>query len=231
MKLKSIMLALIIAIGAFAQAPTSALQTCFYGYGSLPSQLTGETEFGYDAPTVFTFDRAYILSLPPAVQALHVGEVGQLKTCSDGSQVPATNLDPATRMTLAMNLAKQGYFIDAWIDAFGADPYMTQSARIQEGVLTVQEAIGNAVKNVSIKVSDYPAYVPPIPPPVPTTTASNLVGAVQFGALYAVSSYGMSMYTAGLLVNGQSITEGGHTYVLTVTPLVVGSSILWKQIS
>ena len=61
---------------------------------------------------------------------------------ADGS--PTTALDPSSRFNLAYLLAKEGFFIDSWIDAYGSDPYLTNYSRIQEGVLTITSAIGSA---------------------------------------------------------------------------------------
>ncbi len=156
-----------------------------FTYGPLP---TGGAVFGFDASTVFTFDRAYILSLDPAVQSLHVGEVGQIQINDDGSQTPTVALDPATRMSLAMSLAKQGYFIDAWIDAYGADPFLTNQARLAKGTVFIQSAVGSATRLVSVNPADYPPFAPPAPPPPPSST--EVVGPVEFGTLYSVTPAG-----------------------------------------
>jgi hypothetical protein len=193
-------------------------------YGPLPA---GGTVFGIDAPTVFTFDRAYILSLDPAVQALHVGEVGQIQVNEDGSQRPTVALDPVARMSLAMNLAKQGYFIDAWIDAYGADPFLTNQARLAKGTLSIQSAVGSATRIVSINPADYPPFVPPAPSPAPISR--DVVGPVEFGTLYSVTPAGMALFHSGRLLSGQSLLENGHSYTFTVVPLAVGFGYFWEQ--
>jgi len=193
-------------------------------YGPLP---TGGTVFGFDAPTVFTFDRAYILSLDPAVQALHAGEVGQIQVNDDGSQTPTVALDPATRMSLAMSLAKQGYFIDAWIDAYGADPFLTNQARLAKGTLSIQSAVGSATRLVSVNPADYPPFTPPAPPPPPAST--EVVGPVEFGTLYSVTPAGMALFNSGQLTSGQTLTETGHSYMFTVIASAVGFGYFWEQ--
>lgn len=193
-------------------------------YGPLPA---GGTVFGFDAPTVFTFDRAYILSLDPAVQALHIGEVGQIQINPDGSQTPTVALDPAARMSLAMSLAKQGYFIDAWIDAYGADPYLTNQARLAKGTLSIQSAIGSAARIVSVNPADYPPFTPPTPTPSPVAT--EIVGPLEFGTLYSVTPVGMTLFNSGRLMSGQSVTENGHSYTFTVVPTAVGFGYFWEQ--
>jgi hypothetical protein len=193
-------------------------------YGPLPA---GGTVFGFDAPTVFTFDRAYILSLDPAVQALHIGEVGQIQINDDGSQTPTVALDPAARMSLAMSLAKQGYFIDAWIDAYGADPFLTNQARLTKGTLSIQSAVGSATRAVSINPADYPPFVPPAPQPTPVS--AEIVGPLEFGTLYSVMPAGMTLFNSGRLGSGQSVTENGHSYTFTVVPLAAGFGYFWEQ--
>ena len=183
-----------------------------------PLPPAGESIFGFDADTIETLDRAYIASLPPEVQALHVGEVGMLN--ADGS--PTTALDPSSRFNLAYLLAKEGFFIDSWIDAYGSDPYLTNYSRIQEGVLTITSAIGSATKKVSINPADYPPFNPPPPP------SQELIGPLEFGNLYQLTAAANALYVGGQLKSGQAFTEAGHSYVLLVVSTLAGPAVYWE---
>ena len=183
-----------------------------------PLPPPGQSIFGFDADTIETFDRAFISSLDPRVAALHTGEVGML----DAAGQPTTALDPSTRFNLAYTLAKEGLFIDTWIDAYGSDPYLTNYNRIQEGILTITSAIGTATRPVSINPADYPPFSPPAPAP------QVMVGPLEFGTLYQLTSTASGLYVGGQLKAGQPLTENGHTYVLLVVNTLSGPAVFWE---
>lgn len=213
-----------------------------YVYPPLPAPGTQGQQFGVDVSTVYAFDRAYILSLPPAVQALHAGEVQQeLLDTVAGSQIPAVSLDYATRVELAKKLAEEGYFIDISIDMLGGDPYETMVIRIAEGQTQIKNYTGDGFsppvaqalppKQATINIAAFPAYVDPnvlqgamavIP-----VSQQPLVGALVFDDKYGVTARAEALLAAGALQVGSTTPQDGGTYKLTNFTVLMGLEHFW----
>lgn len=162
------------------------------------------------------FDTTYILSRPPAVQALYAGTCGQ----------SGTELDPNVRIAQAKQLSGQGINIDIQLDAWGWDPYWIMQARIIYGQTTMVGSLGQPLV-ISVDPLRFPPYTPPAAP-VPTPTSTNLVG-LQNGPGYQLTNLAISMVNAGILVNGQVISENSHTYTLQIDPFLMGTEMMWIQ--
>ena len=212
--------------------------TYTYEYGPLPEP--GQTEFGFDDVTVVTFGRAYVLSKDPRIQALFVGDLGQIAIGSDGSSTPTTGLSGATRYQMAYNLAQQGLIIDDDVDAMGADPYITMFIRQQYGYAWVPSMLQANVEGVttgptppgsitvSTNIAEFPPFVPV--PPVPPPSNGPLVGAFAAGRLWFATEVAIQMYNAGTLKVGGQTSQGGHTYTFQVTIALMGPQCYWKLV-
>ena len=162
-------------------------------------------------PSATLTDAIYWAAQPPAVQALQGG----------------------SNLTLAVQLATQGYVIDNAIMVWGWDPVCTMGERAQAGDTWVPSLLQanvlppttgpvppGAIK-VSTDAADYPPYTPPTPP------STSLIGTCYpAGALGTVCALGPG---AGTVVNGQILVQNGVSYTAHVTPTPFGPSIYLTQ--
>ena len=166
------------------------------------------------------FNRAYILSLPPAVQQLHIGEVGWLN--DDGSDT--VEMDPGERFALAQTLAAGGAPVDLWVDAEGMDPYGTNSVRMAYGQTKVQ-LLNSATRVVSVNPADYPPFATGVDLTLPINF--NLVGPAQTPTQYATTPICLMLITHGQISDGDLHVEGGVTYKMQITQTLMGPTYLW----
>ena len=162
------------------------------------------TLFGVNIDNLAAFDAAYIASKPPAIQALF-------------GMNPQSN-----RPAEAYSLATQGYILDYWIDAIGADPYlaMVQRTVVDQFVWvpsSLQAQPGNpytmqsgpvppgAIK-VSTNIADYPPFnpAPPVPPAAVSPIGSDL--GFQIGGKEAFSAQAGDPYPANAVYTGTAGT-------------------------
>ena len=190
-------------------------------------------------PVVDTYDKAYVLSKDPRIQALFAGYMG----------FAGTALDPATRYAQAVALAAQGLIIDPQIDALGGDPYLIMLERSLDGFEQVY-ALGQSQPFSTppgVSAPNIPAYnqtaglivvslTPPAPfagtpvvaPPQPEPVA--WVGSHIFANLYDASEAAITASANGTIPL-PNISEGGHVYQWTVMPELMGNTYAWTQIS
>jgi len=132
------------------------------------------------------FDAAYWAAQPPEVQALQ-------------------NL--SSPATTAIALAAKGFTIDVPIMIWKWDPWKVMRLRQSYGYTWVPSALQPPIQEapgifepgltpydpnnppagsikVSTNIADFPAFVPPAPPPSPTPVVSDYVGALNFGNVY-----------------------------------------------
>jgi hypothetical protein len=181
-------------LGRFAGALLHWLKSWY------PSRMTpSSTIFGFDAATVEAFDAAYNAWLAPPVRALMTMDPAQ-----------------AARSTLAYQLAGEGYFIDVAIMVWGWDPYMTMYQRQIDGYTTYPDALMVQNIPVTLALSAYPPYVPPV-------TGVDLVGA-QIGQspFFFLSAAAAAMNPP--LVSGYTVEQDGHSYTLQYIQQQSGSS-------
>ncbi|HLG99823.1 MAG TPA: hypothetical protein VKX49_26170 [Bryobacteraceae bacterium] len=177
------------------------------------------------------FADAYWASQPTPVQALRA-------------------LASPDRITLAMELAQQGFVIDVPIMVGLAvtgdqmDPLECMTIRQVDGLSWVPSALqpsigflpggGNAPYNpydplhppagaikVSTSLADYPPFAAPAPIVAP---ANNVVGPLAFGSLYAPGPGAMNNGQP-TVKNGQQVTQNGQTFTARVVMGLMGWSV------
>jgi hypothetical protein len=183
--------------------------------------------------TQAAFDQAYWLAQPPAVQALE------------------SIADFATRLAKAMQLATQGYTIDAPIMAWGWDPYLVMTQRQQYGYKWVPSALmapvtmapgvnlpGAIAYNannpppgaimVSVNLADYPPFTPPVAP-APVVPAVSLVGIAE-GAGY-FQAIGNTLQNGSKLTDGAQYSDpsgrGNFIYHQSASPFAPNGMVQW----
>lgn len=164
------------------------------------------TIFGFDAATVLAFDRAYVLSKDPRIQALFAGMLG-----FPGNQMPA-----GTRYSTALELENSGLTVDRAIDAWGWDPYLT---------IVDRNALG---ANLSLNPADYPPFA--VPPPLPVE-ATGYVGTQEAPGKFVLTPKASADLAAGKITAGELWEENGHTYVLVDTPFLIGRQTYWNLLA
>lgn len=176
------------------------------------------------------FDDAYWASFDPKVQALR-------------------GMNPAEAAAAALTLAQAGYVIDVPIMVYQWDAFITMSIRQMDGLTWVPSALQSgigfgpaAVLNPpfspydpnnppqgSIKVSTNPADFKPFYPPTPAAApATNVVGPLAFGNLYAPGPGAISNGKP-TVIDGQVITQSGASYTAHVVMGLMGWSISFTK--
>jgi hypothetical protein len=182
-----------------------------------------------------TFDTAYVLSKDPRIQALFAGYMG----------FPGTALDPTTRYNTAFALATSGLLIDAPIDAFAGDPYITMFERQQYGYTWVPSALAAPITLapgltfpgvpsynanppyppgsivVSTNLADYPPFEAPVIPPA----AVPYVGSYAGGGFYFASEAAQTIFKPG-----QDYQQNGVNYYFVIAQELMGNTYLWRVV-
>lgn len=184
------------------------------------------------------FDQAYRAAQPPEVRAL--------------MDMPADSAEAiAARIARGAALAAKGYTIDAPIMIYAWDPYLAMTERQNAALTWVPSALQPGLGmlggysmpgletpglqpypatppagsiRVSILLSDYPAFDPPIPAPAPAPNCDP-VGPQSLGNLYLSSPAGNTY------PDGAMYTEGRGTFIKHVTITPFGRTNYWEKVA
>lgn len=160
-------------------------------------------------------------------------------------------LDP-TRSQQAVDLAAQGYKIDANIVLDGGSPVCVMSLRKLWGytwvtsLLSPQIVVGPGIDfpgapkydpanppsyaiPVSVDASAYPAFDPPAPPPV--VVYQGVVGACYPAVGRTVCSAGANKAVLDTLKNGDPVTENGKKYKANVSVSPFGRVVFFELVN
>ncbi len=200
------------------------------------------------------FNQVYRAAQPPEIRALmdmhNPEEVHVVNTSTTTSQ-PVSSGPPPTQDEInarAAALAQKGFTIDVPIMVWGWDPYLVMQLRQQFGYTWVPSALqpnvavapglpgfGNlppydpnhpppgSIK-VSLNISDYPPFDPPMPVTPDPAANSDPVGLQTLGTLY-LSVRGEAY------PDGAKFTDSRGTFLKHVNINPFGRSSFWEKIS